>query len=120
MNWVRRFAYHMDSEYSSPPQDEGFEMTVEEGTCGRRSKLVSRENLFVWSLIAILIIMSWLMVHERKPESVPPEYGQLWFRVPLFFGRSLTRWNSQSRHSGNDMETNEVEHSLQPTKSLGQ
>ena len=66
----------MDSAYSSQPQDEGFEMTVEEEICGRRSKLVSRKDLFVWSLIAIIIIMFCLMVLERKPESVPPEYGQ--------------------------------------------
>ena len=77
MNWVRRSASHMDSEYSSPPQDECFETTVEKGIRGRRSKLVSRKDLLIWSLIAIIIIMSCLMLHERKPESIPPEYGQL-------------------------------------------
>ena len=106
MNWVRRSACHMDSEYSSPPRHECVETTVEKGICGRRSKLISCKDLFVWYLIAIIIVMSYLMLHERKPESV--------------LGRSLTRWNSQSRHSRNDMETNEVEHSLQPTKPLGQ
>ena len=77
MNWVRRSAYHMDSQYSSPPQDECFETTVEKSFCGRRSKLVSRKVLFIWSLIAIIIIMSCLMLHERKLESIPPEYGSL-------------------------------------------
>ena len=76
MTWVYRSADHMDSEYSSPPQDECFETTVEKGIGGRRSKLVSRKDLFIWSLIAIIIIMSCLMLHERKEESVPLEYGQ--------------------------------------------
>ena len=66
----------MDSEYSNPPQDECFETTVEKRACGRRFTFVSRKDLFVWYLIAIIIIMSCLMLHKRKPESVPPEYGQ--------------------------------------------
>ena len=76
MDWVRRFACHMDSEYSSPPQDECFETTVEKVICGRQSKVVPRKDVLIWSLIVIIIIMSCLMLRERKPESVPPEYGQ--------------------------------------------
>ena len=66
----------MDPEYSNPPQDECFETTVEKKPCARQFKLVSRKDLFVWYIIAIIIILSCLMLHKRKPEFVPPEYGQ--------------------------------------------